>query len=1220
MTSSKSFRASLLPSSLSMLRSNTDPESSSSSSSSPTAGNSSSSTSHDPRKKAWHKSNTVDLSQLGDQQDRPSSNINSTPALNPGPREAVRHDAPDSRSRSPEQKTLRKRTGDPNASLPKSQSHAHLGLRPAKESNRKSRFWGDRLSSLLPSLSLPSDSAGASPPSKRPTSPPKPSTPPAPASVQAPAQAPTAAPPAPPAHPVPAVPAAAPAGPPLAAISPAPAKSSSPTTTDTTTNTTATNTTAPTTVDDSASSTAPSVTEPTIRMTRDHDDGMGGAAPEGSLQQRPSGSPPSPDSFPAFEGDGLDMVHPSSNNSNPQIMAPIPPSPEMQRAALSIQVPRVPPPPVPIAPVEHTPSGKLRKENPDARRRSGSLQHLSNGGELPLQALKPRQTSPAPDRGRRSSSVQSPSARNSNSNSRVVSTPLSIRPGSSKGDVSQSPSRGRLRRSWLPGGRSRSNSIEVTGANSSSAWVLSDDTQAEYNASFLKNGEKVPELWNESGAVLVYLYPKSSGCGPSFKVQEFTISSSYIFNELIQMERETPVGRGRGRSFGGRDSLTAEDATRYISPPSSPHIPDDGSDELRLYLPTAPPSGSGQLSAPGQAQQPELDRLIAIRNLFAFLTGQPLVATKTKPTNFHAFLQISSLLEEFGFMSLDGTTFGDAVDLSFGFFMDQHGLADCRHSREKTLEALILGERMRSSDLYNEAFAHAAGKYSAIMDLRLPLFEQVSPKTRIALERAHLDLVNRQHNANVHLEQFDFPALFAGIANSTSMTELRAVRFKTWRNSFQKMRHFVLSYYKHTFGNWPPKASSKKNPFAESGLNRLVLKVLYSDMCALYDLTVDRTNRTSRIMDEVPALSDDPEKMVTSALRNIMSEFDRSKPPVLPPVPYDCPQLPTPTSILENYHTLSPKKQAKFDKNIKEHELILILNKAYNYDTNSLKVPFLDKFKEFELREARGKTPQDFADQRMGYWLFLYVVIQSLPVLVVDAPGITFTEGVEYFLCEPPMGNPPWVGDQQVKKMWYEVAGGGGLVELSTDAVLFSVEATYHRSHCWIAAAQWEENGGAALPSQATEPSLSPLEPPRSMFLEADDFLSSPPPFGGLNTPSPPLGGPQAALRPRTHSPSGNRANQAWRSSIALGLEPVPLQPPSPFGERSSSLGGRPASAILGSRSQSVGNLAAMGNIGHMSYGSQQDSPPPEQTSGATFDDILGNEAKKPSKKKNRFF
>lgn len=697
---------------------------------------------------------------------------------------------------------------------------------------------------------------------------------------------------------------------------------------------------------------------------------------------------------------------------------------------------------------------------------------------------------------------------------------------------------------------------------------------------------------------------------------EFTVSSSYVFNELIQSEIDTPTqARSRARSFGGRDSLSVDDATRIGSPPMSPPLPESPG-YMRLYLPTAPPTASGHLSAPGEGSHAELDRLIAVRNLFAFLTGQPLVGTKSRPTIFQAFLEIAELLQEFSFSGIGGDTFGEAVDLSFGFYSDQLGLADCRHSREKTLEALILGERMRSMDLYNEAFAHAAGKYSAIMDLRLPLFEQVSLHTRQRLERAHLDLVNRQHNVNEQLEQFDFPSLFAGIANSTSIPELKHVRFKVWRNSFSRMRSFLLGYYKTTFGSWPPKASSKKNPFAESGLNRLVLKVLYSDMCALYDLLVDRVSLTSRVMDEVPAISNAADKMTTSALRNIMSEFDRSKPPVLPPIPFDLPQLPSMTAIHETFNSLSAKDQIRFEKRIKEHELLLILNKGYNYDTNSINLPFLDQFKEFEMREARGKMCQDLVDQRIGYWLFLYVVLQSLPMLVVDAPGLKYTDGVEYFLCQPPMGNPPWVEDREVRKMWYEITGGGGrVVELSTDAVMFSVEATYHRSHCWLAAKQWEGIDGADAPPPE-EPAMSPLQPPRPIFQGGDGPAANPSPADGPSTPSPPPGGPQPALRPRTLSPGVNRASQAWRSSIILGLEPVPMEPPNVFGShnRSSSLGPRPPSSHMGSRSASSGNLAGLSR-------SSTPTGQPAATSGATFDDILGDTQKKSNtKKKGRFF
>lgn len=755
------------------------------------------------------------------------------------------------------------------------------------------------------------------------------------------------------------------------------------------------------------------------------------------------------------------------------------------------------------------------------------------------------------------------------------------------------------------------------------AWVMSDDAQPEYNPSLLKNAEKVPELWNENGNIHVYLYPRGTGCGPSFKVPEFVVGTSYVFNELIHSHaEEDAASQDRTTSFGGRDNLTVQDAARVASP-STGHAAMEDPSALRLYLPAAPPTASAHLSAPGEGAQAELDRLIAIRNLFAFLTGQPLVGTKHRPTMFHAFVEIAGLLQEFGFSSPDGSNFGEAVELSFGFYSEQLALSDCRLSREKTVEALVLGERMRCADLYNEAFAHAAGKYSAILDLNLPLFEQVSAVTRQRLERAHLDLVNRQHNVNEHLEQFEFPSLFSGIANSTSIPELRQVHFKTWRNSFGRMRQFLLGYYKSTFGSWPPKASNKKNPFAESGLNRLVLKMLYSDMCALYDLLVDRTNLTCRVMDEAPSISDASSKMTTSALRNMLSEFDRSKPPVLPPIPFDLPQLPSMKAIHETFDSMTVKDQNRMEKKIKEHELILILNKAYNYDTNRIKLPFLDQFKEFEIREGRGKVTQDLVDQRIGYWLFLYAVLQSLPMLVVDAPGVKYTEGVEYFLCEPPMGNLPWVEDKQVRKMWYEVTGGGGLVELSADAVMFSVEATYHRSHCWLAAKQWEGLDGAEAPLPE-EPPMSPLQPPTPLFPGEEPSLGTPP-VGGPGTPSPPPpGGPQPALRPtpRNLSPA-QRSRQFSRSSIAIGLEPVPLEPPNVFAShnRSSSIGPRPPSSHVGFRSSSVGNLVGMAPP---RVSSPAPTAKPAATSGATFDDILGESSsqKKPAatKKKGRFF
>lgn len=200
-------------------------------------------------------------------------------------------------------------------------------------------------------------------------------------------------------------------------------------------------------------------------------------------QRSPEGSPPSLATKPRQESDALDI---SGDNINPQIMAPIPPSPENPRANLNVS------PPLGPMDMEQTKMSKLRKKDTaSVRRRSNSLHHL---GDVPDQ--KSRTSSPAAEpRGRRASHGQSPSARNSHSNNRVPSMALNSRPASS-----QSPSRGRLRRSWLPGGRSRSNSVDVSAQSAANAWVLTDDTKAEYNASYLKNAEKVGRPVQPGGA------------------------------------------------------------------------------------------------------------------------------------------------------------------------------------------------------------------------------------------------------------------------------------------------------------------------------------------------------------------------------------------------------------------------------------------------------------------------------------------------------------------------------------------------------------------------------------------------------------------------------------------------------------------------------------------------------------------------------------------------
>lgn len=746
------------------------------------------------------------------------------------------------------------------------------------------------------------------------------------------------------------------------------------------------------------------------------------------------------------------------------------------------------------------------------------------------------------------------------------------------------------------------------------------------------------------------MFPPATGHGPSFKVPSLVLSSSRRLASQIDK-------RVRARSFDGRSNLGVEDAIRNMAirgqaTPPDVHqdnpmdfTPSDGSDaslrsfqdgrsrNIHLYfdVPLSPNAGL-------QPTQQDVQALVDTRNLFAFLTGQPLVGTPACPSRFFILLSISALLWKFDFTNFDGSTYGEAVSDSFSFFLDELQLSDLRESREKTIEGLILGERMRSAELYQEAFAHAAGKYNALKEVNPILFNQINRSTIHKLERAFLDLQQRQQSVNRRLVDFQFPSLFAGIANSTSRQEAKFVNFKAWRSNFMSMRKMVLSYYKSLHGQWPPKASSKKNPFLEGGLNRLVLKGLYNDLCGLYDLLVDRGSFTTRTVETPEATTDESDEphthwrqeklraATTAALRTLLDEYDKSSPPVQPPIPCDTPLIPTMASVDPFFSRFTGVEQQKLSAaKIKDHQRVLLMSKSHNFDVSTA-TGFLEEFVAFERKESRGKNCQELADQRYGYWIFLYAVIQSLPMLVIDAPGVKNSDGVEYFLCQPPIGGLPWLLDANgPKKEWYGIGESNTVVSMPSDVVDYGFEATYNRSHCWLVSLQWyqarpslEETPPNLLlsPLSLTDTPLSPLEPPVPVFASGEPRSSSRSTQSSLDSISS-LGTPPLAPRER----SGDRNTK--RRSIAVGLNKLPIPTNTARQENfSPSLPAlTPVSALSGS---SRGNSPAVysspagfGSAGGYSpVGGERRM---SSNASSTFDDILRNmtpETRNPKKKR----
>ena len=458
----------------------------------------------------------------------------------------------------------------------------------------------------------------------------------------------------------------------------------------------------------------------------------------------------------------------------------------------------------------------------------------------------------------------------------------------------------------------------------------------------------------------------------------------------------------------------------------------------------------------------DYESLLTVRNLFAFLTSKPLVATTRRHSMFAIFMHMSEILHRYEFTNIDGSTVGEAAASSFSRYIEDYRLADVRVSREKTIEAIILGERMKCWDLYNEGYVHAVGKYEEISNFKSPKLHQISDATRKRLERSNIFLSTRLREVRDKLNEFEFPGLFAGIANSSSSSESKVIRFKAWKSSFLSMRRHVMGLYKQMYGAWPPKAKSKKNDFEESGLNRLLLRNVYQDFCDLYDVLADRSNFTTRHAeipgDEEPA---GPDESGPRALRRVLGEYDRGTPPIQPPIPFDTPLIPSLSSTRRGFDALDWKKQKKEkSKKLSDSEINTALMQSYNRDLMK-STPFLQAFFAYERRSAHGKTIEEMADLRYGQWLFMYSVIQSLPLLVVDAPGLKYTEGVEYFLSEFCKESAPWMRQDQRQKTTWRIPGSDTMVDMPAASVEHSKDAIYQQSHCWRRAQEWA--GSAAV-------------------------------------------------------------------------------------------------------------------------------------------------------------
>ena len=704
--------------------------------------------------------------------------------------------------------------------------------------------------------------------------------------------------------------------------------------------------------------------------------------------------------------------------------------------------------------------------------------------------------------------------------------------------------------------------------------------------------QQVPELWNDACDTYIHLDDKRGERGPSFKIDSSLFASSRRLTtaaygnaprrngHMSSQSRHGSQDVQQSRLVEGTSNLRLElpdsnapsrqaSSTRSSSlghASALANLEDENQPKQEIHL-AIPLEIQANTTDPNEPLSPrDIDLLVTIRNVFALLAGQSLVATPTCPSIFLIFLKIAEFLQYHEFTNLDGSSLGEEVATAFGHRVAEFRLADVRSSREKTIEAIILGERMKYWPLYNEGFVHAVGKYDFLVNLTNSNLRYISDSARERMEIASIELPRRLRNVQGRLQDFDLASMWSGIANSKTSGDSKGISFKAWRAAFGDMRNHVISFYKERYGAWPPKARSKKNNFEESGLNRILLRELYADFSDLYDALVDRTSLTTRhteISNNEMSV-DANEEPTTRALRRLLSEYDRSGAPVQPPIPFDTPRLPSLASIRANHSSFDTTRRKKEStRPLDTSEINLALLKSYNrsHGEDPVKAtPFIDAFTAFERRCTPNKSLEELIDIRVGQWIFLYAVIQALPPVVTDAPDLKFTQGVEYFLCEVPKGGAPWVQENPQKRpRWYGVAGGSHVVSLPADVVEHGTDAIYRRSHCWTMAEKWAGPGAMDIetgnndefdtrsPSYGRHPSISEPLPP-------------------LQTAQPPEGSPripfadETALQPpvmpgsRPESRGGSQSPSRNRRASLLGLEQLPLPAGvSPSGSRPTS-------------------------------------------------------------------
>lgn len=436
---------------------------------------------------------------------------------------------------------------------------------------------------------------------------------------------------------------------------------------------------------------------------------------------------------------------------------------------------------------------------------------------------------------------------------------------------------------------------------------------------------------------------------------------------------------------------------------------------------------------------------------------------------------------------------------------------DLRNCPDVAAGILVFAEKFQLGEIWREAFCHCVGMLNQMEGGKE--YMEISPITKALIDRASLEIQVRTGLADSRLATFQYDDVWP----TSSLT------FSPSKVAFERFQKFLIKHYQSRFGAWPPPPQKDLNngggwgfglgggSGAAGAFSRQIYLQLQRDFAALYDYLVDKdvsweypltgnSSPNSTIAGGIstttlgggPDLRNKP-KIVSPnkkyfradddnlPLTDMLIGFDRVN--GFPHIPHPYPLVPEVRGIprqgtsgaigiqnmahqhskhgflakrnISNSNTLSSSAIAAMDK-----AAALALSESTNIHSllsRAASNELVDAFARHEKERSNGEfTP---AEGRKGRWILIYGVLQTLATVAGDAPGLKYTEGVEYFLCSKLRGTPPWVSGGLPAE-----EGPGGIDDHHT------------RSHCWTVMGTWDARRNSwVVKSEEPQLQLTPV-------------------------------------------------------------------------------------------------------------------------------------------------